>query len=891
MRLALLLEKQRLYSARFYEGTCVSELVTFSDERDHLGMYFRYDDEGQPQLVDCEDEATLRLEVRDDGMRFEVVGDTTASCVSAEDLLVQLFERVVETVGDVSTVVFVGAANPIFKSAAVRAGFGADIEYVERCEASIREWQWLAPKSGDAPDVVVLGFRGNGSLTWDYRVAAEDGSFIIPADAGVSNGKSFFPIAPDAGVHIGLDRFFAWRQNHSGSQHIILSGTGTTTVESEASDLISGLRLAGHDVFCCVAVLGAARPAFPSRHARFDLLVAEAMSATYGMDFETAIAKYEVAKTVFRENPPEDLERLRLWIRSELMKAVASPEASEALYDKALSLSSGNKEMAEVHAQRAEFYAKSGQPRRAEDEMLTAYYMDSDTYADILSLEVSDTDSHQLELPQLKNLTATAKSEWRAHQDLQKTVSAFLKRCEQDGLKISPEVLKLKPVKSYTSGILHRINKPIQVIILGPTNSGKDAITIHCFDETAASQLGEIQMPDGSIQRVLEKENVPDRTRAVIRVVFGDGGLVLINTPGLYSDTAILRRDDEPVLSDMTRVLVGLEPEIDTVSEIAFIDSEQSPAKYEMLPVEEVPVDLDTDIVLFLVDLTIKPLGKSFAEAIRRDLSELRQRFGDRLIVVGSFLDTFKEWSPEKQEERRKIWSWVLQNEIRMVEYSGLSGEGLPSVILELLRASNNDPDYLTPFLEEELQAARLSYSLYSLSALLASICGDVDQREPYTDLIMGITLTCAAHLSAHYSVTEEFADKDGDISRIVRDGMSKRNVTRARDPKGWFERFRRWWSSKRYYEDVTVYSLDIDGLAEVCSLMYELIHEFEDVSTPLISEVEAWFVSELSAAGVASLLSDKDTESLQRALSDVMLKFWRENHPEAIDLETRLAL
>ena len=638
--------------------------------------------------------------------------------------------------------------------------------------------------------------------------------------------------------------------------------------------------------------MGGARPIFPSKHARFDRAVAEALSSAYGYDFQTAMEKYETAKTVFSENPPEDLEQLRLQIRSELMKAAAvSPEASDTLFDKAMSLSSGKKEMAEVHAQRAEFYAKSGQVRRAEDELLAAYYMDSDTYADILSQKVSDTDSHP-ELRQWTNLTAMAKSEWRARADVQKTADTFLKRCKQGGIDIAPEVLKLRPVKSYTPGILHRINEHIQVILIGPTDSGKDALTIRCFDENAASQLGEILMLDGSVQKVLEEENVPDKTRAVTRVVFGDGGLVLINTPGLYSDTAILRSDDdEPVLSDVTRVLVGLEPEVEDISEIPFINSEHSPAEYKLLPVEDVPVNLETDIVLYLVNLAVTPLGRNSAELYRRDISQLKKRFGDRLIVVGSFLDTLQEWPPEKQEERREIWSWVLQNEIRMVEYSGLTGEGLENVIHELLRASNQDPDYLTPFLNQELKSTRLSYSLYSLAKLLASMC-DVDQREPYTDLIAGITVTCAVHLTANYSVTEEeWADKDGDISRIVRDGMSKRNVTRARNPKGWFERFRRRWLGKRYYEDVTVYTLDVDGLAEVCSLMYELIHEFEDVSTPLISEAEAWFVSELSAAGVASALTGKDTESLQRSLSDVMLKFWREHHPEAIDLETRLTL
>ena len=910
MRVSVLLENQHLYVARYDAAAETGpELVTF-DGRENLQMRFRVD-EGKARIVDCKDEANIRLQARDNMMPLEIAGLTghTDPSVSTADLADLLFERVAETVGDMSTVVFVGPASPVFKNAAVRGGLAGHIEfeYIDRADAALREWQWVAPEAADdATDVVVLGFGKDGSLTWDFRVATEDGFFIIRAatDAGISNSGSFFPAATDAGLHIGLEKFFTWCQRHGGSRHLLLSGPGGTTLESEAADLISGLRF-HYDVSCVSALKGGARPPVPSKHARFDRAVAKAMSATYGLDFQMAIETYEVAKNVFRdENPPEDLDRLRLQIRSELFKSgsvsVASPEAADALFEKALSLSSGNQEIAEGHAQRSVFYVKSGNIRRAEDEALAAFFMDPDTYSDILSKTASDAESHP-KLRQLTNLTARAKSEWRARADGQKTVvDTFLKRCNQGGIDIAaPEVLKLRGVKSYTSGILHRINKPLQVIIVGPTNSGKDFLTILCFDKAAASELGEIQMPDGSVLPVLEDEDAPDKTKAVTRVVFGDGdgGLVLFNTPGLYSDTAILPSDDEPVLSDMTRVLVGLEPEVDEISEIAFIDSECSPAKYQMLPLKNVPVNLETDLVIYLVNLAVMPLGRNSAEMYKRDISQLRQSFGDRLIVVGSFLDALQEWSPEKQEERREIWRWVVNEKQhekeKMVEYSGLTGEGQLNVIHELLRASGNDPSYLMPFLKTELKSSRLSYSFFSLAALLASIC-DVDERHPYTDLIAGVTITCAAHLSAHYSVTEqEWAAKDADISRIVADGMKKQTVTQERDPKGWFQRFRRRWLGKSYYESVTDYTIGIQGLAEVCSLMYSLIHEFEGVSSPIISESEAesFFLAELSDCGVASALLEKETESVQRSISDVMLKFWRRHHPEALDLKNRLGL
>ena len=478
----------------------------------------------------------------------------------------------------------------------------------------------------------------------------------------------------------------------------------------------------------------------------------------------------------------------------------------------------------------------------------------------------------------LPPLMKRAKSEWVVGGDPREIVNDLLKACEADGLEmVAP--LALRSAAPYISGSLHRATFEWRIIIVGPSNVGKDRLTIQLLDKDIASALDKVKFPDGSIRSVLEDQDEPDKTPALIRVEF-EGGLVLINTPGFYED---------PTLDDMTRAVLELETESE-VSEIRYIDSARSPAELETLPVEDIPVDLENDIILYMVNLAMTPLGP-FAREIRRDLQSLRERVGDRLIVVGSFLDRLQEWSPEKQERRRADWSEILQNEIQMVEYSGLTGQGTQHVVHQLLRAANRDPSYLLPFLRAERKASRLSFSFYSLAALLSSLC-DLDQRYPYTDLIRAITLTCAIHLTVHYSVSEEewFA-KNGDISRIVEDGMSKETVSQERDPKGFLERIRRWWSGKRFYEDVQVYHISIEALGEVLGLLYALIHELEGVSSAVVTDAERWFAAELEKVGVASGLSKKDIESVQRALSDVMLKFWRLHHPEALDLKARLNL
>ena len=480
-----------------------------------------------------------------------------------------------------------------------------------------------------------------------------------------------------------------------------------------------------------------------------------------------------------------------------------------------------------------------------------------------------------------------AKSEVQRGRDLRAIVDDLLKNCDEKEISIAAPPA-WRTVESYIAGSLRRVPLEQQLLLVGMTNSGKDTFSIRCLNQKAASALGVVQLPNGELVSVLEEEDAPDKTRAVIKIDFGDfddGGLVLFNTPGLYADN--------PALENMTRSVLQLETETE-VSKIGYIDAGRSPAVYESLPVGDIPINLNRAIIVFMVDLTVTPLSPKFAMELRQDLQAIRERVGNRLFVVGSFLDKLQTWSPAQQERRRNTWSDILQHEIQIVEYSGITGEGLPEIIHQLLVASNLDASYLLPYLNAERKASRLSFSLHSLASLISSTFF-VDQSMPYTDLLAAITLTSAIHMTVHYSVSEEvwFA-KNGNISQIVKDGMSKETVARERDPKGIWEKISRWWSGTRFHEDIQVYQISVKGLAAVLTSLYSLIHELEEVvASAMVSDTEtsSWFATELEAAGVASFLSKKDPESLQRALSDTLLKFWRVHHPEALDLQSRLNL
>ena len=155
-------------------------------------------------------------------------------------------------------------------------------------------------------------------------------------------------------------------------------------------------------------------------------------------------------------------------------------------------------------------------------------------------------------------------------------IAAF---CREDGLRL-PEA-SIKGADDFLSGGLHRWDHgSIDVIFFGPTNCGKTVLSKLAFNEEAArKRIGLLETPDGEIIDILEDEDAPDKTKSIIRVPF-DGGFCLWDTPGLYGD--------RPILSNMTRALLGLGQQGPSGSEVDFIDAGILPLKIQHIRVEEV---------------------------------------------------------------------------------------------------------------------------------------------------------------------------------------------------------------------------------------------------------------------------------------------------------------
>lgn len=387
-RLAISLADDKLSAARYDTETDVCEILNFDEDEgvDHLGMHFRVDASRGPELVH-RDAATLHLHAGRDGLATsgEAIGD-----ISVTDLLIVVLKRVAEAIGDVSVVVFLGAPDPVLRNSALRAGFQI-IRFIDNVDAAIQNWQFAAPEVATAVmEVVCLSVDRNSGLTWEHRIAAKDGAFLLPTQAKTSSNCGGYSLADDGDIHTGVEAFVDWCKRTSASRCLVVTGDDATHLPP---DIVLALEpLYDEGVFYADALMGAAYPAYPSRYARFDAAVQEARAAVRETDFQTAIAKYEVAKTVFGD-PPSGLEQLRLSIREALLKAgsVADPGSVETYYEAALSMSADPQERAAVHAEWATFYRKSGDVHRSEDEMLLACYLDPEAYADNLSEMTSET--------------------------------------------------------------------------------------------------------------------------------------------------------------------------------------------------------------------------------------------------------------------------------------------------------------------------------------------------------------------------------------------------------------------------------------------------------------------------------------------------------------------
>ena len=423
------------------------------------------------------------------------------------------------------------------------------------------------------------------------------------------------------------------------------------------------------------------------------------------------------------------------------------------------------------------------------------------------------------------NLTNIAKSieqaTWRVKHGLLATPAEIAKFCDDSyGFRLPPAAIK--EAVEHLPGALHRWDGSEDdgskdVFISGISNSGKTLLIRHAFNEEAVrKRIGLLETPEGEAIDILADEDAPDKTRSVNRVPF-DSGFSLWDMPGLCGD--------QSDLYNQTRAVLKLDQHGQSVSKIRFINAGSLPLKLQNIPVESIEsiFPTDTAVVLFLVDLTITPLGY-LSQIIKQDIADLRCLYGERLLVVGSFADKYYDvWDQPTREVRCEIWKDVLGTDV--IEYSGKTKAGLTEVVRRILRASGSDASHLLKYLNAEAKGSRFQHSLHDLSLLLSSgITGNSTQDTPYSDLKSRLLVTSALYLQISYSVPEgRWLELNGDISDIIsQDGkvLDYKETTERRKAYGFCETVASWFGKKYYNPTTTQWWIEVSALAEVCTAL-----------------------------------------------------------------------
>ena len=850
---AILLDKNMMEAAHYNPVTGESELVRFPPNGNtSIATKFHVSqDTGQITLAETE-QYNIELNVEADQMDLSI-RENPGDEVTIDDLLLVLFRTVVEAdetaTGVDKTVVCVASENPVIECAALNAGF-SEVNFLPFTDAAIREWEHVQGR-GEALDVVVLKCNADGSLSWELQVADKDHDYFTPTKNGQFVPATTTDVDVEAKLDQGLTRFAEWNKTN-GSRNVVVTGRQAQTDVVLSS--LSMLQWTGYNVFSCEAVLGASKPLI-SRHAQFDAALERVLAAEAVGNFDSAVENLQSAEAIFpspsgaiRIGIDQLKARLRSAILSEAEEAQTSERASH-LYEQAFTLSTTDKERSAVYTCLVDSYCEVGNFVEAEMKIFATWYPWANVIISNISEQLCD---NELESSPQQITQAVA-------EELDNT-SEFLK----DKYRLHCQSFVKKQAVDFLPGSLHRLNDNINVVLVGPPDSGKTALANNLYGDEV---------------------DVPDRTKAILRLPFANG-FTLWDTPGLLSD------ED----SNTTRAWLGLEQQHgEAMSHINFVDAGLQPLAYQHVPVETVAEKFSREeaVILFVLDLT---MTVSQLSTVRADLEALREIYGNRLLVIGAFADQFSDWTPLARKKRREIWSERIGSD--WVEYSAMTKEELLEIVRRILQASGRDASDLLPHLKAEV----FPDSLHTLSRLMAACVWGLkteypdkpDEADPYTDLGMRFLILWAVYLDLQGIDIDEASwlkvkdEVEKTINHITQSGLyTREDKMRHRNyllTPG--ERLSNWLRTGGYYT-VIFYKVNVPALVKIFVLIYGLLHDSFTIESPRIEDgdLEQWLAAEMVEIDESYLFNPNSRleETFAQQLETIWVRLFRRFHPSAL--------
>ena len=305
------------------------------------------------------------------------------------------------------------------------------------------------------------------------------------------------------------------------------------------------------------------------------------------------------------------------------------------------------------------------------------------------------------------------------------------------------------------------------------------------------------------------------------------------------------------------------------------IDADDS--AYQQIPVSAIESILreDSAVVILALNLTLaSPAEKEIVQT-------LPSRYPGSVIVIARF----ENISAEQRTERHEFWQSCLGDYILYSEKTDVL-----EIIQRVLKAAGADTYDLFQYIDAAGKGVRLQYALRYLAQVLTAGLSDIyNPPDPYSDLSARLTILSALYFrfAGTYNIDDGTWSKvQTEIDKIVKKfNLDSKHVRWKREAETLSEKLGALFRGYEYHTTKTAYWLNVETLAEVCNLFYDLIYVLHSIESPQLAQEQCmeYFVTQFEEQNVAEFLTNNNNSqdtSLQIALEQTWVGFFNEFHP-----------
>lgn len=303
------------------------------------------------------------------------------------------------------------------------------------------------------------------------------------------------------------------------------------------------------------------------------------------------------------------------------------------------------------------------------------------------------------------------------------------------------------------------------------------------------------------------------------------------------------------------------------------IDADDS--AYQQIPVAAIESILreDSAVVILALNLTLA--------ADQEIVQTLHSRYPGSVIVIARF----ENISAEQRTERHEFWQSCLGDYILYSEKTDVL-----EIIQRVLKAAGGADTYdLFQYIDAAGKEVRLQYALRYLSQVLTAGLSDIyNPADPYSDLSARLTILSALYFRfSGYNIDDGPWNKiQRGIDKIVKKfNLDSKHVRWKREAETLSEKLGALFRGYEYHTTKTAYWLNVETLAEVCNLFYDLIYVLHSIESPPLAQEQCmqYFLTQFEEQNVAELLTNNNNSQdtlLQIALEQTWVGLFNEFHP-----------